>query len=285
VKRRELVHAEAPLDRLWQGRDPFRWLEDCPGEVYRDLPDRRTFRFEVAGEGFFAKLHRGIGWREIAINLLSLRLPVLDARRERDALAVLRGAGVPTMETLAWGVRGRSPASRHSFIVTREIPARRTLDDLARDWGERGRCDVAVKRRLIVEVADLTRRMHDAGVNHRDLYLVHLLLTGDPGTSGSMHLIDLHRAQIRARVPRRWRVKDLGSLLFSARVAPLTRTDRLRFVAAYRRAPLRRVLATEAGLWRAVERRGERLWAEGLRKGIVRSPRTRPGSRNQEAQA
>jgi len=270
---RQQVHAEPPLDRLWRDRDPFRWLEDCPGEVHRDLPDRRTFRFEVAGEGFFAKLHRGIGWREIAINLFSLRLPVLDARRERDALAALRAAGVPTMDTLAWGVRGLDPTRRRSFIVTREIPARQTLDDLARAWGERGRCEVAVKRRLIVQVAELTRRMHDAGVNHRDLYLVHLLLTGDPGSPGSLHLIDLHRAQIRRRVPRRWRVKDLGSLLFSARVAPLTRTDRLRFVAAYRRAPLRRVLAAEAGLWRAVERRGERLWAEGLRKGIVRPPR------------
>lgn len=276
---RELVHVEPPLDRLWQGRDPFRWLEECSGEVYRDLPDRRTFRFEVAGEGFFAKLHRGIGWREIGTSLLSLRLPVVDARRERDAIEVLHDAGVPTMETLAWGVRGRSPASRRSFIVTREIPARRTLDDLARAWGERGHCDVALKRRLIARVAELTRRMHDAGVNHRDLYLVHLLLPDDSGIAGLICLIDLHRAQIRARVPRRWRVKDLGSLLFSARVAPLTRTDRLRFVAAYRRAPLRRVLATEAGLWRAVERRGQRLWAEGLRKGIVRPPRQRPDHR------
>mgnify|MGYP006428994807 CR=1 FL=1 len=275
MTRGTLVHAAPPFDRLWRDCDPFRWLEDCAGEVHRELPDRRTFRFEVDGEGFFAKLHRGIGWREIILCLLSLRLPVVDARRERDALAVLRAAGVPTMETLAWGVRGLDPARRRSFIVTREIPARRTVDDLARAWGERGGCEIAAKRWLIVQVAELTRRMHEAGVNHRDLYLVHLLLTGDPVSPGSLRLIDLHRAQLRRRVPRRWRVKDLAGLLFSARVAPLTRTDRLRFVAAYRRAPLRRVFATEAGLWRAVERRGRRLWAEGLRKGIVRPPRIR----------
>ncbi|HSG88975.1 MAG TPA: lipopolysaccharide core heptose(I) kinase RfaP [Pseudomonadales bacterium] len=272
------LHVDEPLAAFWDGQDPFAWLAAATGERFRDLPTRRTFRFEVDGEGFFAKLHLGVGWGEIVRNLLQLRLPVVDARRERDAIAALQAARVPTPTTVAWGVRGRDPARRRSFIVTREVPTQFSLDDLARRWGELGRCEPALKHRLIRQVAELTRRMHDAGINHRDLYLVHWLLPGTPGADDALCLIDLHRAQLRARVPRRWRVKDLGSLLFSARVAPLTRADRLRFVRAYRGEPLRALLPAEAGFWAAVGRRADRLWAEGLRKGVVRAPRVLPGA-------
>lgn len=266
------VHAEAPFAALWRDVDAFDWLESAPGEPYRDLPDRRTFRFEVDGVGYFAKLHRGVGWREIAKNLLSLRLPVLDARREQRAIAALTAAGVSTLETVAWGVRGRDPARRRSFIVTREVPTQYSLDHLAREWGARGRAEPLVKRTLIRQLAQLTRRMHGLGINHRDLYIVHLLMPGAPGDDDALVLIDLHRAQLRRRVPRRWLVKDLGSLLFSGMVAPLTRGDRLRFMAAYRDRPIREVLASEPGFWRAVDRRAQRLWVEGLRKGVVFEP-------------
>jgi heptose I phosphotransferase len=264
----EAVHVGAPLDAHWAGVDPFDWLETAEGEVFRDLPDRRTFRFRIGDAGFFAKLHRGVGWREIGKNLVSGRLPVLDARTERDAIAALTAAGVPTMETVAWGVRGANPARRRSFIVTREIPTQRTLDDVARGWARDGD-DVAARRATVRRVGDLVRRMHAAGVNHRDLYLVHFLVPGAPDAPDGLRLIDLHRAQRRRVVPRRWRVKDLGSLDFSARVGPLSRTDRLRFVAAYRGRPAGEALRAEPGLWRAVRRRGDALWAEGVARGIV----------------
>jgi len=48
--------------------------------------------------------------------------------------------------------------------------------------------------------------------------------------------------------------------------APLTARDRLRFLRAYSTRPLRAVLAEEAPLWRAVERRGQRLWRDAQRR-------------------
>uniref|UniRef100_UPI003AF9562D lipopolysaccharide kinase InaA family protein n=1 Tax=Thiolapillus sp. TaxID=2017437 RepID=UPI003AF9562D len=171
----------------------------------------------------------------------------------------------------------------------------------------------AEKQRLIARVAAMTRRLHQNGINHRDLYICHFLLRqpwdgqaclrprdrfwdipvpkidsafdnlfvpqpswspsttqqlrklvaapylppndwtprseayfvfplaqGTPGKQCGLaatgvyqpslrspwlaaaeetlhlHLIDLHRVQLRRRVPRRWRVKDVGSLYFSA---------------------------------------------------------------------
>ena len=80
-----------------------------------------------------------------------------------------------------------------------------------------------------------------------------------------MHLIDLHRAQIRARVPRRWRIKDLAALYFSALDCGATRRDVLRFVRHYHATDLRSALGARRGMWRAVERRVQRMQRRGAR--------------------
>ena len=70
-----------PFASLWSGLDPFVAVEALKGEVFRELEARRTLRIEVAGRGYFVKIHRGVGWGEILKNLLSGRLPVLSGRR------------------------------------------------------------------------------------------------------------------------------------------------------------------------------------------------------------
>ena len=98
----KLMLAE-PFKRLWAGRDPFEAVEALQGEVYRELEGRRTLRTEVANEGYFVKIHRGIGWGEIAKNLLQAKQPVLGARQEWQAIARLHQVGVPTMTAVAFG--------------------------------------------------------------------------------------------------------------------------------------------------------------------------------------
>ena len=48
-----------------------------------------------------------------------------------------------------------------------------------------------------------------------------------------LHLIDLHRMQMRARTPLRWLIKDLSGLLFSVLDLDLTLRDYLRFLKGY----------------------------------------------------
>ena len=117
---------------------------------------------------------------------------------------------------------------------------------------------VLLKRALIARVAEVSRKLHGAGVNHRDFYICHFLVRDrdwsqwKPGDELELVLIDLHRAQRRRAVPRRWLVKDLGGLFFSAMDSGLTRRDLFRFMAAYRRSPLRDAIRAERGLWRHV---------------------------------
>ena len=259
---------EEPFRALWSGKDPFIAVEALDGQVYRELEARRTLRTEVGGHGYFVKIHRGVGWGEILKNIISLRLPVLGAQNEHLAIRRLTELGVDTMRTVAFGMRGGTPATQHSFIVTEELAPTVSLEDYCRDWAAQPP-EPRFKRTLIKRVAMMARRMHLGGVNHRDFYICHFLLHLDPAPgveAFKLSLIDLHRAQLRPQTPRRWRDKDLASLYFSALDIGLTRRDFLRFLRVYFDSPLRATLLAEASLLRHLASESQRLQARFTRK-------------------
>ena len=258
-----------PFQSLWAGRDPFDAVEALQGVVYRELEARRTLRTEVNGRGYFVKIHRGIGWAEIAKNLLTAKLPVLGAGQEWQAIQRLTEAGVPTMTAVAYGERGNNPADQHSFIITEELAPTTDLEVLSLDW-VRQPPEPRLKRALIAEVARMVGMMHRAGVNHRDCYICHFLLhTDKPVTADDFRLsvIDLHRAQVRPQITRRWRDKDLAALYFSALDIGLTRRDKLRFIGDYFQRPLRQVLKDEAALLGWLDGKANKLYERKQRYG------------------
>jgi len=257
-----------PFSQLWAGRDPFAEVDALQGQVLRELEGRRTLRTEVDGRGYFVKIHRGVGWREIFKNLICLRLPVLGARNEWQAIEHLERIGVDTMRRVAFGERGKNPAHKHSFIITEELAPTISLEDYCGPWP----CtppSVALKRALIVRVAEIARAMHESGMNHRDFYLCHFLLHTDPPPTPEairLSIIDLHRAQIHTQTPAsRWRRKDLAGLHFSSLDIGLTRRDLLRFLRVYFDAPLCDTLKNQAKLLAWLQRKAVRL-AERYRR-------------------
>lgn len=264
----KLILAE-PFKTLWAGRDAFAEVEKLDGQVYRELDARRTLRTEVDGHGFFVKIHRGIGWAEIFKNLMTAKLPVLGAGQEWLAIQRLQAVGVPTMTAVAYGETGSNPADQHSFIVTEELAPTVSLEDLSMDWLKQPPLP-GIKRALIAEVARMTGMMHRAGVNHRDCYICHFLLHTDKPLLASdfkLSLIDLHRAQVRATIPLRWRNKDLAALYFSVLDIGLTRRDKLRFLKGYFEQPLRQILVQEEVLLAWLERKAAKLYDRKQRYG------------------
>jgi heptose I phosphotransferase len=108
-------------------------------------------------------------------------------------------------------------------------------------------------------------------MNHRDCYICHFHLEVPPGWERRppeelrLYVIDLHRARIRPRAGRRWLVKDVAGLYFSALDAGLTRADRLRFIRAYEQQPLRDVLPRRRRFWKSVERAAWALYRKHSR--------------------
>jgi hypothetical protein len=67
-------------------------------------------------------------------------------------------------------------------------------------------------------------------MHHQDFYLGHLMRPmNDP--DGELCVIDLGRVRQRENLGRRWIIKDLAQLDYSARF--VSRSDRLRFLRAY----------------------------------------------------
>jgi len=195
---------------------------------------RSTVRMELKdndGEaGVYLKRYRRGG-----IKCLAGMAPRGTAMDEWSNILVFHRLGIPTMIPLAAGMRKTGPAQCESFLITRELEGIERLDHyLAREMiRPLTSSQVADKRQLIKELAVLVRRMHASGINHRDLYLCHLLVQRAADAARAIYVADLHRADRRSRVRTRWKVKDLAALNYSADLQCFTRTDRLRFLRHY----------------------------------------------------
>ncbi len=254
-----MQHLADDLTDCLDSADLFRSLSELEGEIYREIDNRKTLRFEWKGKGYFVKTHFGVGWGEILKNLVQFRLPVLGASNEWHALNKLKELGVNTMTPVAFVSEGWNPAKIKSSIATRELENTVSLEDFCR-----GEISITLKRRLLEKLALVSKQLHDNGVNHRDYYICHFLLDIESSKQELpiVYLIDLHRAQIRSETPLRWRVKDIGGLFFSSFDVELTKRDLYRFMKIYSGLPLREVLLKEEDFWSAVIERANRLYLQ-----------------------
>ena len=114
-------------------------------------------------------------------------------------------------------------------FIQRRFPA---VDETSQPAFAESRGRLAL-RRLIVQVADIARRFHAAGFNHRDFYCCHFLVKETSPECFDVRLIDLQRVQRRRWFRRRWIVKDLAQL---ASMSPDDRVgcrDKVVFLRAY----------------------------------------------------
>jgi heptose I phosphotransferase len=246
------------------GKPVFDAIMQLQGQVFRDVPGRKTIRCELDGKAYFIKQHFGVGWGEIFKNLSSLRWPIISAATEWQAIQKLGEVGIPTTPGVAYGWRGLNPASRQSFVVTRDLGDIISLETLCAPWADTPP-DPAFKRRLILEVARLARLLHDNGMNHRDFYICHFCLDQPRWQQHNeiyLYLIDLHRVGIRSRIPPVARMKDIAALYFSAMNIGLTRRDIWRFLRAYRAQPLRQTWQEERAFLEQVAARAQRLYVK-----------------------
>ena len=240
----------------------FAQIMTLRGEVYRELENRRTQRIVLKKQNYFLKQHFGVGWKEIFKNIFQLRLPIVSAKNEWLALQKLEQLGIPVAKIAGYGAQGLNPATRQSFLLTHEIEPHVSLEDFCRDW-KKNPPSFRLKQKILKEIARIARVMHTNGVNHRDFYLCHFLMDLEAlHSQEKIHLtvIDLHRAQIRRKVPERWLIKDLAGLYFSSKDAGLTQRDLLRFIKEYRNQPLAISLAGEKAFWQRIKKRGNKLY-------------------------
>ena len=255
--------------------DPFAALERMPKETVRRADNRHTFRFEHGRGAYFAKMHEGVGWRAILEDVLTLKRPVVDASNEWAACRRLAEVGIQAPRVAAFGRHGTNPATRRSFVVCDALQGFVSLDVVAQCWRHTPPAP-PLRWQLTEALADLVRTLHDAGINHRDLYLDHVLANAAALQDGrvDLALIDLHRAGLRRRVPQRWLLRDLAALSFSAAYEGATKTDQFRFLRHYASGSPAKELRARPRFWRTVAQRAARLAAKGKKDTAARALRT-----------
>jgi heptose I phosphotransferase len=275
---------KSQLPAEFRGRE-FDAIMNMQGAVFRQHKNRRTIRAKIGERDYFIKIHGPTGWGEILKNALRGRWPVLTSKPEWQAIQRLEQLHIPTVHAVGYGIRGRPPHRMESFIITNPLEHAIHLSDLpARLSRLPGRMLFVLRCRIIRELARIARTLHSNGLNHRDFYLCHFMLHDRDWSHWSkddqltLHVIDLHRMQIRNRTPPRWIIKDISGLMFSALDAELTSRDYLRFLSDYWEAPWRERWTTSKSWRRAVLRRAVSLY----RSEHGREPRL-PGDRPSSA--
>lgn len=222
------------------------WMHTAEAAIAKNLrTDRITLRFTLDDAGreraFYIKRHGRSSLKEYIKPLLSLRWPILGARNEWNALLEFHEAGLPTMMPVALGRHGSD-----SFLITEALENCTKLSELtppipvSATSGVQHRIDTAHsagpdRPSLVKGIARMTRAMHDAGLHHQDYYLGHLLLPNVAAAGevppDRVYVIDLGRVRKQQPLAKRWIVKDLAQLNYSAHEARAT--DRIRFLRAY----------------------------------------------------
>ncbi len=147
------------------------------------------------------------------------------------AASELAAAGINTPKTLFYGEQWGVFFEKRSFIITEKIPNAESLERQLPDFFKGPTTDKKLKlrRSFITQFAVFIRRFHDTGYRHRDLYFSHIFYSNE----SDFYLIDLARAFKPIVFSRRFRIKDIAQLYYSAPAQYFTRTDRLRFYLNY----------------------------------------------------
>jgi len=214
------------------GLDSFDDFMRLEGVVVKSaVRERLTQRLNLEGVTVYVKKHFFPGIREILKNFLRFSFP-LGALNEWRALLAFHAHNIPTMTPIC---AGRKPLlwkiEKESFLLTDDLGDTARLNDFLKENGVipcRGKV-LETKKRILENLADITRRMHGVGINHRDYYLYHILMD----KTERLYVIDLHRVNVRDKVGKRWMVKDLAALLFSSLEVPVTHGQRLAFYKRY----------------------------------------------------
>lgn len=259
------MECRPPLDRVYPNpQAAFQHLKTIDGEIFRQIANRKTTRFVLANQAYFLKWHEPVGWAEIIKNIVRCRLPVIGAKTEWRALNALQSLGIACPPAIMFGATRSRFFQQQSFIVTREVPDAMELNCFFEDSQSFCR-DKKFRARLAVvqKVAGMVKKMHAAGINHRDLYISHFLLENASRIAVAgpeVAVIDLHRAQIRKTVPVRWLIKDLAALYFSVFDLPVSRHHIFRFLKIYFAMELRELLARHQRLLKAVRHRAIKFY-------------------------
>jgi len=218
-------------------------MSNSAGRCLRTLRDRENWHLRLDDAhprrgGMYLKKHYARTWSSWLRARLRARPGRTPARVEAGNVGSLTAEGIRVMRLVAYGEKLHADGLLESFVLTEELAGYDELHEFIRKrFPPRDLYRTLRRNRdldgLIRRVAEVVRRLHQAGYNHRDLYCCHFFVKEPQPGWFEIRLIDLQRVQHRRWFRRRWLVKDLAQLAWSAPRDRIKCTHRLAFMRHY----------------------------------------------------
>lgn len=195
-----------------------------------------------------------------------------NALREFEAAKKLTAAGINTPKVVSYGEQWSTMFEERSFIITEKIPdaesLERKLPDCFNDPATTKNLklrkeSLGLRRNFIVQSAAFIKKFHETNYRHRDLYLSHIFYSD----TGEFYLIDLARVFGPIVLRRRFQIKDIAQVYYSAPGKHFSKTDRMRFYMAY--TGQKRLTKKDKIFIRKVINKAERMARHDIRHGRV----------------
>jgi hypothetical protein len=233
---------------------------------------RSRIRFEIENPPatLFLKRYENTPVLSQIKNWISHRRIASTMLYDLDPAEKLAAAGICTPQTVCCGSEWGVLFEKRSFIITGQIPGE-SLERLLPPCFEKLTTEITEKSKVknlkskiafIKSLAEFARTFHTTGYCHRDFYLAHIF-----HHDGVFYLIDLQRAFKPLLFARRYRIKDVAQLSYSASKKYFSRTDRLRFYLTY--ASIKRLESKDKSFIRAVIKKMSQMADHDRRHGRI----------------
>jgi len=183
---------------------------------------------------------------------------------ESVSASQLTAAGLNTPKTIAYGEQWEALFEKRSFVITEKIPDAESLERKLPDCFNKQPTIANLKRRrhFIAQLAGFIKKFHDTNYRHRDLYFSHIFHSDN----NKFYLIDLARAFKPLILRRRFQLKDIAQVYYSAPGRYFSNTDRLRFYLGYRSQ--RKLTSNDKVFIRKVINKVKRMERHNIKHGI-----------------
>ena len=154
-----------------------------------------------------------------------------EAFREFNAAYELNTRDINTPKVICYGEQRNALFETRSFIITEKIPDAESIERQLPDCfnGSVTTEKIKQRRNFVVQAATFIKKFHETNYRHRDLYFSHIFY----GDSGKFYLIDLARVFRPFLLRKRFQIKDIAQVYYSAPGKYFSGIDRLRFYMTY----------------------------------------------------
>lgn len=199
------------------GLGSFNDFYDYAGGTKIGENERRNVYRLTFGEGdnakvFYIKRFHNSHLKDMVAAWCNFGRPASQAQVEWGNANLLLENGIDTYKPVCMGERTICRIERKSFVITEQLESTCLLDFVIEKWH---RLQRETRDRIIIAMAQLARRAHQANISLQDLYIWHIFIYEDSLENDCrLSVIDLHRMLRNVKDPGK-KIANMAALYWS----------------------------------------------------------------------